>query len=48
MSKPYYQSDLTDAEWQQIEPLLPPEKPLGNHRSVRKASGGERDLLPRR
>lgn len=34
MSEPYYDSDLTDAEWQQIEPLLPPEKPLGNHRSV--------------
>jgi transposase len=29
-----YDSDLNDLEWQQIEPLLPPEKPLGNHRSV--------------
>ena len=34
MSKPNYDSHLNDAEWQQIEPLLPPEKPLGNHRSV--------------
>ena len=34
MSKPNYDSHLNDAEWRQIEPLLPPEKPLGNHRSV--------------
>lgn len=34
MSQPYYPSDLSDAEWQQIEPLLPPEKALGNKRSV--------------
>lgn len=27
--QPYYDSDLTDEEWQQIEPLLPPEKPVG-------------------
>lgn len=27
-------SDLTDAEWQQIEPLLPTEKPSGRHRRV--------------
>jgi Putative transposase of IS4/5 family (DUF4096) len=24
-----YPSDLTDAEWQIIEPLLPPDKPIG-------------------
>ncbi|MEP0879367.1 IS5 family transposase [Funiculus sociatus GB2-M2] len=24
-----YPSDLTDAEWQIIEPLLPPDKPVG-------------------
>lgn len=34
MSAPYYASDLTDEEWQQIEPLLPPEKLIGNHRTV--------------
>lgn len=34
MSDPYYASDLTDEEWQQIEPLLPPEKPVGNQRTV--------------
>ena len=34
MSEPNYDSDLNDLEWQQIEPLLPPEKLLGNHRSV--------------
>lgn len=34
MSQPYYDSDLTDAEWAQIEPLLPPEKPVGKEREV--------------
>jgi transposase len=34
MIQPYYDTDLTDAEWQEIEPLLPPEKPLGKHREV--------------
>lgn len=27
-----YSSDLTDAEWQILEPLLPLEKPGGPHR----------------
>jgi transposase len=27
-----YSTDLTDAEWQILEPLLPPEKPGGRHR----------------
>lgn len=34
MSQPYYDSDLTDEEWQQIEPLVPPEKPVGKAREV--------------
>lgn len=34
MSQPYYESDLTDAEWARIEPLLPPEKPVGKEREV--------------
>lgn len=34
MITPRYASDLTDEEWQQIESLLPPEKPIGNHRTV--------------
>lgn len=34
MSEPNYNSDLTEAEWRQIEALLPPEKPLGNYRTV--------------
>jgi transposase len=34
MSQPYYDSDLTEEEWQQIEPLLPPEKPVGKEREV--------------
>ena len=29
-----YSSDLTDAEWQRIEPLLPTEKPVGRLREV--------------
>lgn len=34
MPQPFYPSDLTDAEWEKIAPLLPPEKALGNKRSV--------------
>ena len=33
MRKPYH-SDLTDAQWQLIEPLLPPAKPGGRPRTV--------------
>lgn len=29
-----YQSDLTDAEWAMIEPLIPPEKCVGRDRAV--------------
>jgi transposase len=29
-----YGSDLTDPEWARIEPLLPPDKPLGKLRKV--------------
>lgn len=29
-----YSSDLTDAEWQRIEPLLPDDKPVGRSREV--------------
>ncbi|MBD2025812.1 transposase, partial [Leptolyngbya sp. FACHB-711] len=34
MRRPVYDSDLTDAEWQQIEPLLPARKPVGKPREV--------------
>lgn len=34
MSQPFYDSDLSDEEWQRIEPLLPPEKILGKDREV--------------
>ena len=34
MNQPYYDSDLTDEEWAWIEPLLPPEKPVGKGREV--------------
>jgi transposase len=34
MSQPYYDTDLTDEEWEQIKPMLPPEKPVGKHREV--------------
>jgi transposase len=29
MSRPHYPSDLTDAEWAVLEPLIPPPKPGG-------------------
>lgn len=34
MSQPFYESDLTDEEWQQIEAILPGEKVLGKDREV--------------
>ncbi len=34
MSREPYSSDLTDAQWEWIAPLIPPAKPGGRHRSV--------------
>ncbi len=34
MPHPFYDSDLIDAEWQLIEPLLPDPKPVGKIREV--------------
>ena len=34
MARQAYPSDLTDGEWQIIEPLIPPAKPRGRRRSV--------------
>jgi len=34
MNHRVYNSDLTDAEWQQIEPLLPAPKSVGKQREV--------------
>lgn len=34
MARTRYPSDLTDAEWRIIEPLIPPEKPGGHPRDV--------------
>jgi len=34
MSRRHYPSDLTDAEWTLLAPLLPPPKPGGRPRSV--------------
>lgn len=34
MSQPYYDTDLSDEEWEQIKPILPLEKPQGKHREV--------------
>jgi len=34
MTQRFYNSDLTDAEWQIIEPLLPGPKPVGKEREV--------------
>ena len=33
MRKPY-RTDLTDAQWKLIKPLIPPAKPGGNKRAV--------------
>jgi transposase len=34
MSRNTYPSDLSDREWQLLEPLIPPGKPRGKRRSV--------------
>ena len=34
MSRAFYDSDLTDKEWQMIEPLLPAKKSVGRGREV--------------
>jgi transposase len=34
MREQRYGSDLTEVEWQRIEPLLPPSKVIGKHRQV--------------
>ncbi len=34
MTEPFYASDLTDAQWQIIEPLLPAPKSVGKNREV--------------
>lgn len=34
MERETYPSDLSDPQWQIIEPLIPPEKPGGRHREV--------------
>jgi transposase len=34
MSRKAYPSDLSDAEWELLEPLIPPPKPGGNARHV--------------
>lgn len=34
MTKKVYPSDLSDAEWRRLEPLLPPPKAVGRPRTV--------------
>jgi putative transposase len=34
MNRKPYPTDLTDAQWERIAPLIPPAKPGGRHRSV--------------
>ena len=34
MARPRYPSDLTDAQWALIEPLIPPPEPGGRRRTV--------------
>lgn len=47
VSRRSYSTDLTDAEWQILEPLLPAEKPGGRHRlyPMREIINGLRYLL---
>jgi len=47
VSRRSYSTDLTDAEWQILEPLLPAEKPGGSHRlyPMREIINGLRYLL---
>lgn len=42
-----YPSDLSDAEWKILEPLLPPEKPGGRHRgyALREIVNGIESLI---
>jgi hypothetical protein len=40
-----YPSDLTDAEWARLVPLIPPGKPGGRPRMTRHAGGDERDPI---
>lgn len=34
MARKPYPSDLTDAQWKLVEPMIPPERPGGRHREV--------------
>ena len=34
MARKPYPTDLTDAQWKLVEPMVPPERPGGRHRSV--------------
>ncbi len=34
ISQPFYDRDRTDQEWQIIQPLSPPKKPVGKNREV--------------
>ncbi|MBI4308409.1 MAG: transposase, partial [Chloroflexi bacterium] len=34
MKRKAYPSDLTDDQWKELAPLLPPAKPGGRHRTV--------------
>ena len=47
VARPSYSTDLTDAEWQILEPLLPAAKPGGRHRlySMREIINALRYLL---
>ncbi len=47
MARPLYPTDLTDDEWRELEPLIPPAKPGGRPRSVdlREIINGIRYLL---
>jgi transposase len=45
MSRKAYPTDLSDTEWQILEPLIPSEKPGGQHRKVDMRSYYQRYVL---
>lgn len=44
MTRKSYPSDLIDAQWKRIEPLVPPTKPAGRHEEPRVAAIGSQSV----
>jgi transposase len=45
MTRKAYKTDMTDAQWQILEPLIPPAKPAGHPRTVNMRSCSQRHIL---